>query len=67
MGKDEGARNFRYSRKIYLANYQPKKKYESEEFACEHDSFEEARAVVEEAVKNRIAELTGMKEVPTKE
>lgn len=62
-----GPRDFYYSRKITLSNYDPSKKYETEDFGVEHDSFEEARVVVQEAVQARIQELRGIKEVKIKE
>ncbi len=62
-----GPRNFYYGRKITLSNYDPSKKYETEDFAVEHDSFSEARVVVQEAVQARIQELRGIKEVKIKE
>jgi len=62
-----GPRNFIYSRKITLSNYDPRKKYETEDFSVTHDSFKEARIIVEAAVMNRIAELRQIKEHPTKE
>lgn len=60
-------RNYTYSRKITLSNYDPAKKYETEDFGVEADSFEEARTVVQEAVQARIQELRGIKEVKLKE
>ena len=65
--EDQGPRNFVYTRKISLNNYDPKRKFETEDFSVTHDSFEEARALVEEAVKARIVELRGIKSFKTKE
>jgi hypothetical protein len=62
-----GPRDFHYQRKITLSNYNPQKKFETEDFGVTHDSFEEARAVVEPAVNKRIKELHGIEEVQTKE
>jgi len=62
-----GARDFVFNRKITLSNYDPQKKYETEDYGVTHDSFEEARATVEPAVKSRIEELRGVKEVQIKE
>jgi len=62
-----GARDFVFSRKITLSNYDPQKKYETEDYGVTHDSFQEARATVEPAVKARIEELRGVKEVQIKE
>ena len=65
-GDPKGPRNFKYTRKITLSNYDPKRRFETEDFGVEHDSFNEARKVVEDAVKNRIAELRGVERLPTK-
>ena len=62
-----GPRDFLYARKISLSNYNPKKKYETEDFSVTHDSFEEARAIVEPVVLARIAELRSIKSFETKE
>ena len=62
-----GPRNFTYTRKISLGNYNPKKQYETEDFSVTHDSFEEAREIVEAVVIARIAELRGVKSFETKE
>lgn len=62
-----GPRNFMYARKISLGNYDLRRKFETEDFSCIHDSFEEARAIVQEAVEARIAELRGTKSFKTKE
>ena len=62
-----GARDFVFSRKITLSNYDPQKKYETEDYGVTHDSFQEARAEVEPAVRGRIEELRGVKEVQIKE
>ena len=62
-----GPRNFTYTRKISLGNYNPKKQYETEDFSVVHDSFEEARKIVEAVVVARIAELRGVKSFETKE
>ena len=62
----KGPRDFVYVRKISLSNYDPRRKFETEDFACTHDSFEEARAVVQVAVEHRIDELRGVKEIETK-
>jgi hypothetical protein len=62
-----GARDFKFTRKITLSNYDPNKKYETEDYGVTHDSFKEARAEVEPAVRERIEELHGFKEVKTKE
>lgn len=62
-----GARDFVFSRKIALSNYDPQKKYETEDYGVTHDSFQEARATVEPAVRSRIDELRGVKEVVIKE
>ena len=56
-----GPREFRYVRKISLSNYAPKRRYETEDFGVTHDSFAEARAVVETAVKARIKEISEVK------
>ena len=62
-----GPRSFTYTRKITLSNYDARRRFETEDFSCTHDSFEEARAVVQEAVEKRIAELSGIKELATEE
>jgi len=62
-----GPRKFYYARKISLKNYDPRRQFETEDFACEHDSFEEARAVVQAAVEQRIDELRGVKSFKVKE
>lgn len=62
-----GPRGFLYTRKISLNNYDPRRKFETEDFGVTHDSFEEARATVQEAVEKRIGELRGVKEIETKE
>jgi hypothetical protein len=62
----KGPRDFFYSRKISLKNYDPRRQYETEDFGVTHDSFGEARACVQAAVENRIAELRGVKEHETK-
>ena len=67
MTKMTGARDFVFSRKITLSNYDPQKKYETEDYGVTHDSFQEARAEVEPAVRGRIEELRGVKEVQIKE
>ena len=61
----KGARNFWYSRKITLSNYDPRRKFETEEFGVIHDSFKEAREMVQEAVQKRIDELRGVTEIKT--
>ena len=63
----KGPRDFVYARKIALSNYDPRRKFETEDFGVTHDSFSKARAVVEDAVVKRIQELRGIKEVQTKE
>lgn len=63
----KGPRDFSFNRKITLSNYDPNKKYETEDYGVVHDSFAEARAVVEPAVQARIQELRGVKEVKIKE
>ena len=63
----QGPRDFRYTRKITLSNYDPRRKFETEDFGVEHDSFDQARELVEDAVKSRIAELRGVEKLPTKE
>lgn len=62
-----GPRNFRYTRKITLSNYDPRRKFETEDFSAEHDSFSEARKIVEDAVNRRISELSGAKKFITKQ
>lgn len=66
MSIKEGARSFTYTRKISLSNYDSRRKFETEDFGCMHDSFEEARATVQAAVEQRIDELRGVKEMSTK-
>ena len=61
-----GPRNFVYTRKISLNNYDSRRKFETEDFGVTHDSFEEARATVQAAVEKRIGELRGVKEIDTK-
>jgi len=61
--ESQGPRGFWYSRKISLNNYDPRRKFETEEFGVVHDSFDEARKVVQTAVQDRIDELRGVKEV----
>jgi len=63
----QGPRGFKYTRKITLSNYDPRRKFETEDFGITHDSFTEAREVVEDAVKSRIAELRGVEKLPTKD
>jgi len=63
----KGPRDFTYSRKLTLSNYDPRRKFETEDFGVTHDSHGEAREVVEDAVKARIAELRGVEPLPTKE
>lgn len=63
----KGPRDFFYGRKLTLSNYDPRRKFETEDFGVTHDSFDEARALVEDAVKSRIAELRGVEPLPTKE
>jgi len=63
----EGPRGFYYNRKLTLSNYDPRRKFETEDFGVTHDSFEEARAVVQAAVEQRIDELRGVKAFKTKE
>jgi hypothetical protein len=63
----KGPRDFFYARKISLKNYDPRRQYETEDFGLVHDSFEEARELVELSVKKRIAELRGIEPLPTKE
>lgn len=62
-----GPRNFRYVRKISLSNYDPRRKFETEDYEVVHDSFEEARQLVEKTVNERIAELSGAKQYVTKQ
>ena len=62
----KGPRDFKYVRKISLGNY-GSKRFETEDYGCTHDSFKEARAVVQEAVEKRITELRGVKAFKTKE
>lgn len=62
-----GPRDFWYGRKISLGNYDPRRKFETEDFGCIHDSFEEARDTVQKAVEDRITELRGVKTHPVKE
>ena len=62
-----GPRDFKYSRKLTLSNYDPRRKFETEDFGVTHDSFDEARELVEDAVKSRIAELRGVEQLPIKE
>ena len=64
--EDNGPRNFVYSRKLTLSNYDPRRKFETEDFEVTHDSFGQAREVVEDAVKSRIAELRGVEPLPIK-
>lgn len=63
----KGPRNFYYARKLSLKNYDPRRQFETEDFGVEHDSFEEARSVVQAAVEQRIDELRGIKEHKVKE
>lgn len=63
----EGPRDFTYNRKLTLSNYDPRRKFETEDFGVTHDSFEEARVLVQAAVENRIDELRGVKAFKTKE
>lgn len=63
----EGPRGFKYTRKLTLSNYDPRRKFETEDFGVTHDSFEQAREVVQEAVEQRIDELRGVKAFKTKE
>lgn len=63
----KGPRDFKYTRKISLSNYDPRRKFETEDFGVTHDSFEEAREIVQGAVEQRIDELRGVKEMKTKE
>jgi len=65
--ESKGPRDFSYSRKLTLSNYDPRRKFETEDFSCTHDSFQEARALVEAAVTERMNELRGIKEHPIKE
>lgn len=65
--ESKGPRDFYYSRKLTLSNYDPRRKFETEDFGVTHDSFQEARATVEAAVTERMNELRGIKEHPTKE
>jgi len=65
--ESKGPRDFTYSRKITLSNYNPKKKFETEDYGVTHDSFEEARELVEGVCKDRILELRGVEELPTKD
>lgn len=62
-----GPRKFWYNRKLTLSNYDPRRKFETEDFGVEHDSFDEARAIVQGAVEQRIDELRGIKEHKLKE
>jgi len=62
-----GPRDFTYTRKLTLSNYDPRRKFETEDFSVTHDSFEEARALVQAAVEQRIDELRGVKAFKTKE
>ena len=63
----KGPRRFTYVRKISLSNYHSKRRFETEDYGVTHDSFKEAREVVEEVVKSRISELRGVKVHETKE
>jgi len=63
----QGPRDFKYSRKLTLSNYDPRRKFETEDFGVTHDSFEQARELVETAVKNRIGELRGVEALPIKQ
>ena len=65
--KPEGPREFFYSRKISLKNYDPRRQFETEDFAVTHDSFDEARSLVQAAVEARIDELRGVKAFKVKE
>jgi len=65
--KKSSLRDFYVGRKIFLSNYNPARKYESEEYGVSADSFEEANEAIRERVKERIQELRGIKEVQTKE
>ena len=65
--EDLGPRGFTYSRKITLSNYDPRKKYETEDYGVTHDSFKQAREVVQLAVEERIGELRQIKEIKTQE
>ncbi len=62
-----GPRGFVYTRKLTLSNYDPRRKFETEDFGVTHDSFEEARTLVQAAVEQRIDELRGVKAFKTKE
>jgi len=62
----EGPRGFFYGRKLTLSNYDPRRKFETEDFGVTHDSFAQARVIVEDAVKSRIAELRGVEALPIK-
>ena len=60
-----GPRGFWCSRKITLSNYNPQRKFETEEYGVVHDSFHQARELVQNVVEERIQELRGVKEVET--
>jgi len=62
-----GPRSFYSARKISLNNYDPNKKFETEDYGVVHDSFEEGDVLVRAKVDSRIQELRGIKEVKTKE
>lgn len=62
-----GPRDFRYVRKISLSNYNPTKKFETEDYGVTHDSFKQARELVEEVITDRITELRGVRHHTTKE
>jgi len=63
----KGPRDFKYTRKLTLSNYDPRRKFETEDFGVTHDSFEQARALVQDAVEQRIDELRGVRAFKTKE
>ena len=62
-----GPRGFTYTRKLTLSNYDPRRKFETEDFGVTHDSFDQARSLVQAAVEQRIDELRGVKVFKTKE
>lgn len=54
-------------RKISLSNYDPRKKFETEDYGYIGASFAECRSEIERVVGDRIKELKGFREIPTKE
>lgn len=67
MPDNKGPRDFVYMRKLTLSNYDPKRRFETEDFGVTADSFKEAREIVQAAVEERIGELRKVKDIKTKE